>query len=179
MLSKKIDLERNRPLSRKRQAFFPSVFFLELSNLMKGLHHLCWNSETSELLYNNGFKNTTETQFFCNPPIWGFFFCYSFCLCVCGLFCQHKGSYVIILNDSCQNPAVCRTGAREGQSTAQEERERLSEAFWSDTNVISWCHVLCTSLHVSPLENNKELFRYSGDVYKRHLAWMWELLCTL
>lgn len=73
MLSKKIDLERNRPLSRKRQAFFPSVFFLELSNLMKGLHHLCWNSETSELLYNNGFKNTTETQFFCNPPIWGFF----------------------------------------------------------------------------------------------------------
>lgn len=146
MLSKKIDLERNRPLWGKRQAFFPPIFFSSCQSWWK----VC--TIFAETLRQVSYYTTMVLKTTQHTHLGFFFFAILSAYVYVGYFANTKvHGYVIILNDSCQNSAVCWTGAREGQSTAQEKRERLSEAFWSDTNVISWCHVLSALLFTSPL----------------------------
>lgn len=68
-------------------------------------------------------KTRWTTQFFSNPPVHVFLFFPAIlsAYVYVGYFANTKvHGYVIILNDSCQNLAVCRTGAREGQSTGGE-----------------------------------------------------------
>jgi len=109
---------------------------------------------------------------FCsNPPVHRFF--------VCGLFCQLKGAWICHYSEWQLSELWLFIDLMPERDSKQEEREALQRLL-----VSCQCHLLIScslgsALHISPLENNKELFRYSRDVYKRHLAWMWELLCTL
>ncbi len=163
------------PCEENGEPFF-LLFVLKLSNLMKGLRHLCWNSETSELLYNNGMKKKITHRnlisIFCsNPPVHRFF--------VCGLFCQLKGAWICHYSEWQLSELWLFIDLMPERDSKQEERDALQRLL-----VSCQCHLLIScslgsALHISPLENNKELFRYSRDVYKRHLSWMWELLCTL
>lgn len=140
------------PCEENGKPFFLLPFVLELSNLMKGPHYLCWNSETSELLYNNCIKNTMDNTIFLQStrPCFSFFSCHSFCLCVCGLFCQHKGSRICHYTEW----QLSELGSLSNwcpRGTEHRRRERLSEVFWSAANAISWCHVLSALLFTSPL----------------------------
>lgn len=100
-------------------------------------------------------KTRWTTQFFSNPPVrvfflFGFFPCHSFCLCVCGLFCQHKGSRICHYTEW-QLSELGSLSSWCPRGTEHRRRERLSEAFWSAANAISWCHVLSALLFTSPL----------------------------
>lgn len=168
------------PCEENSKPFFLFLFVLKLSNLMKGLRHLCWNSETSELLYNNRIKKKIRkndrnpiSQFCSNPPVHRFF------VCVCGLFCQLKGAWICHYSEWQLSELWLFVDLMPERDSKQEEREALQRLLVSCQHHLLMSCSLGSALHISPLENNKELFRYSRDVYKRHLALMWELLCTL
>ncbi len=124
----------------------------------------------------NKTKKTIETQFPNFAPIHQFTV---FFVCVCGLFCQLKGAWIFHYSEWQLSELWLFVDLMPERDSKQEEREALQRLLVSCQRHLLMSCSLGSALHISPLENNKEMFRYSRDVYKRHLAWMWELLCTL
>lgn len=145
MLSKKIDLERNRPLWGKRQAFFPPIFFSSCQSWWKVCTIFAETQRQVSYYTTMVLKTTQHTHLF-------FFFLLFFLpMCMWVILPTQRFTDMSLYWMTAVRTRLFVELVPERDRVQHRRREKLSEAFWSDTNVISWCHVLSALLFTSPL----------------------------